>query len=148
MKKVKLLAVAVTLMAHLTATAATGVLRETIPVKLFKNPNCFGCELYAQHLNSDGFKVINTNDMAKIKETHGVPGKLEGCHTALIFGYVFEGLVPAQFVKHVLRERQPIKGLALPGMPVGAPGMPGQKSKSLTVYALDPGASNPVFGTF
>lgn len=67
-------------MAHLTATAATGVLGETIPVKLFKNPNCFCCDLYAQHLNSEGFKVdiINTNDMTKIKETHGVPEKLEG----------------------------------------------------------------------
>ncbi|NUZ08462.1 DUF411 domain-containing protein [Piscinibacter koreensis] len=123
-----------------------------IPVKLFKNPSCFCCDLYAKHLEQHGFKVelVSTTDMALVKQRHGIPEKLEGCHTALLQGYVVEGLVPAQFVHRLLQERPKIKGLALPGMPVGAPGMEGPKSKPLQVYALEPAPNaNPnVFGTF
>lgn len=123
-----------------------------IPVKLFKNPNCYCCDLYAKHLESNGFKVelVNTTDMDSIKQRYAIPQKLEGCHTALIDGYVVEGLVPAKFVQQLLKERPKIKGVALPGMPTGAPGMDGPKSKSLTVYSLEANASSAprVFGTF
>lgn len=109
-----------------------------VPMKLYKNPNCFCCDLYARHMEENGFKVelINTTEMSAIKEKHAIPEKLEGCHTALVDGYVVEGLVPAKFVQQLLKERPAIKGLALPGMPVGAPGMDGPKSQPLTVYQL------------
>lgn len=125
-----------------------------VPVKLFKNPNCYCCDLYAKHLELNGFKVelVNTTDMARVKQKYGIPGRLEGCHTALVDGYIVEGLVPAKFVQQVLKERPKIKGLALPGMPVGAPGMDGAKAKPLEVYRLGlhaaPGAKPPVFGSF
>lgn len=126
-----------------------------IPVKLFKNPSCFCCDLYARHLEQNGFKVelVNSTDMAGIKQKHGIPERLEGCHTAIVDGYIVEGLVPAKFVQQMLKERPAIKGIALPGMPVGAPGMDGPKGKTLDIYALErrAGASGRkprVFGSF
>ena len=121
-----------------------------IPVKLYKNPSCYCCDLYAKHLEENGFKVelINTTDMASIKQKYGVPEKLEGCHTAIIQGYVVEGLVPAQFVQRMLAEHWAIKGISLPGMPVGAPGMPGNKAKPLVVYTLEAGATPQTYATF
>jgi len=92
--------------------------------------------------------VINTTDMASIKQKYSVPEKLEGCHTAVVGGYVVEGLVPAQFVQKMLKEHLPIRGVSLPGMPVGAPGMPGAKPGPLTVYTLDSSSPPKVFANF
>jgi hypothetical protein len=140
----KTLLTALVLIAQLPAMAAA------IPVKLYKNPSCFCCDLYAKHLEENGFKVelINTTDMASIKQKYGIPAKLEGCHTAIVEGYVVEGLVPAKFVQQMLKEHRAIKGVSLPGMPVGAPGMPGAKPKPLNVYTLDASPSPTVFGSF
>ena len=120
------------------------------PVNLYKNPNCGCCDLYAEHLEANGFavKLINTTDMTSIRKKYGVPEKLEGCHTAIINGYVFEGLIPAEYVKRVLTERKPIKGIALPGMPVGAPGMPGNKRGPLTIYHISGQATPAVYASF
>lgn len=144
------------------AVAALGLLAlplpalaAAIPVKLFKNPNCFCCDLYAKHLEQNGFSVekIDTTDMDSIKQKYGIPERFEGCHTALVGGYVVDGLVPARFVQQLLREKPPIKGIALPGMPVGAPGMEGPKSRPLDIYVLArspiaPGAAPKVYGSF
>lgn len=121
-----------------------------IPVKLYKNPNCGCCDVWAQHMEANGFKVetINTTDLPSIQQKYGVPERLAGCHTAIVEGYVIEGLVPAEFVKRLLKERSPVKGVALPGMPVGAPGMPGAKRTPLNVYYLGTGATPKIFGTF
>jgi hypothetical protein len=129
------------------------VMAGAIPVELYKNPNCFCCDLYARHLEQNGFTVhlINTTDMDAVKQKYAIPEKLEGCHTAIVQGYVVEGLVPAQFVQRLLKERPAgIKGISLPGMPVGAPGMEGAKSKQLQVYALQrsPSGMPPVYGEF
>ncbi|MDQ6881150.1 MAG: DUF411 domain-containing protein [Pseudomonadota bacterium] len=138
----------------LTAALAVAVqlpaLADAIPVNLFKNPNCYCCDLYAKHLQENGFKVevINTTDMDGTKQKYRIPQKLEGCHTAIVGGYVVEGLVPAQFVQKMLREHRPMAGIALPGMPVGAPGMPGAKHQELKVYAISPDVSPAVYGTF
>lgn len=144
MRCLKILLIALTLGLQLPAMAAG------TPVKLYKNPNCGCCDVYAQHLEANGFKVelINTTDMASIKQKYAVPEKLEGCHTAIIEGYVVEGLVPAEHVKRLLKERSPAKGIALPGMPVGAPGMPGDKRGPLHIYYLGSGATPKVFASF
>ena len=132
------------------ATQLPAIAEAAIPVELYKNPTCYCCDLYAKHLEENGFKVdlINTTDMGAIKDKYGVPEKLEGCHTAIIEGYVFEGLIPAQFVQQLLKEHRPVKGLALPGMPVGAPGMPGAKAKPLNVYLLNSDPSPVVYARF
>lgn len=122
----------------------------TRQVKLYRNPNCHCCDLYARHLEENGFKVdlVDTTDMAPIKQKYGVPEALEGCHTAVVDGYVIEGLIPAKYVAQMLRERPAIKGLSVPGMPTGAPGMPGAKAKPLNVYVIGTSTPPKVFATF
>lgn len=93
------------------------------------------------HLREKGFTVVarDTHDVRSIKRKHGVPATLESCHTALVDGYVLEGHVPADVIDQMLRERPKIAGLAVPGMPLGSPGMesPGQKPERYDVLAFD-----------
>lgn len=121
-----------------------------IPVTLYRNPNCGCCDLWAKHLEADGFKVtrVDTFDMASVQGRYGVPERLAGCHTATVGGYVVEGLVPASLIKRLLSEHRPVKGIALPGMPIGAPGMPGDKRGPLDVYYLGNQTTPAVFTTF
>ena len=121
-----------------------------IPVKLYKNPNCGCCNVYADYLKSNGFDVeaVNTTDLTSIHQKYAVPEKLEGCHTAIIGGYVFEGLIPADYIKVVLNKHLMIKGLSLPGMPEGAPGMNGIRRGPLYVYYLSDLPSPRVFASF
>ena len=121
-----------------------------IPIKLYKNPNCGCCNVYVDYLKGNGFDVeaINTTDMVSINRKYGVPAALEGCHTAIAGGYVFGGLIPADMVKRVLSEHRPIKGISLPGMPTGAPGMPGIKSGPLHVYYITDASTPRKFASF
>lgn len=121
-----------------------------IPVKLYKNPNCGCCNVYIDYLRNNGFEVeaINTTDIGSINAKYRVPAALEGCHTMVAGTYVFEGLIPADYVKQVLNERRPIRGLSLPGMPSGAPGMPGPKRGPLNVYYLGNETPPRVFARF
>ena len=105
---------------------------------LYKNPQCSCCEAYAAYLRQNGFEIDikPTNDLTRISADAGVPPNLEGCHTMLLDGYAFDGLVPVDLVKKVLAEHPAIAGITLPGMPAGAPGMGGSKSGPFTVYAF------------
>ncbi|MGD9724790.1 MAG: DUF411 domain-containing protein [Alphaproteobacteria bacterium] len=111
---------------------------EPIHATLYKNPQCSCCEGYAAYLRDNGFKVDvkPTNDLAEISRKAGVPEKLEGCHTAFIDGYVVDGHVPVKVVRRLLSERPAIAGITLPGMPMGSPGMNGNKTGPFTVYAV------------
>ena len=84
-------------------------------------------------------KTEDLDDLAPIKLKLGVPAALQSCHTAVVDGYVVEGHVPADLIDRLLRERPPVVGLAVPGMPVGSPGMdaPGQKPERYQVLAFD-----------
>ena len=105
---------------------------------LYKNPQCSCCEAYAAYLRDNGFdvEIKPTNDLSQISLKAGVPEQLEGCHTMFVDGYVVDGLVPADVVKKLLTERPAIAGITLPGMPIGAPGMPGAKTEKFTIYAV------------
>lgn len=94
-------------------------------VTVWKTPTCGCCKDWVIHLRNEGFNVVtnDVNDTAPIREKLGLPAKFGSCHTALVGGYVLEGHVPAQEVKRLLRERPAAIGLAVPGMPVGSPGM-------------------------
>ncbi|MET0642832.1 MAG: DUF411 domain-containing protein [Candidatus Binatia bacterium] len=72
-----------------------------------------------------------------MKSKYGVPQRLYSCHTALIDGYVIEGHVPADLIKRILKERPSIVGLAVPGMPVGSPGMEGPNPEPYEVLTFD-----------
>lgn len=96
-------------------------------IAVYKSPTCQCCELWIRHMQRSGFEVTEKNvpDMAAVKVEHGVPGTLASCHTALVGGYVVEGHVPADLVARLLDEQPAVAGLAVPGMPVGSPGMEG-----------------------
>lgn len=121
-----------------------------IPVTIYRNPNCGCCDVYANYLKRNGFRVelIDALDAASIHEKFHVPEQLEGCHTAVIGKHVFEGLIPAEYVKRVVDENRPIRGLSVPGMPMGAPGMPGAAKGPIHVYYLDESRTPRVFATF
>jgi len=128
-----------------TLTAAVALLfvsaatyADPIAVAMYKNPQCGCCEEYAKYLRQNGFNVTvtPTHNLSLISRQHGVPAKLAGCHTMLIGGYVVEGHVPVGAINKLLTERPNIKGISLPGMPEGSPGMTGKKSEPFTVYEI------------
>lgn len=90
-----------------------------------KDPNCGCCSGWVEHIRSAGFtvEVVETSDLNRVKARLGVPLDLASCHTAEVSGYVLEGHVPADAVKRLLAEKPRAKGLAVPGMPIGSPGM-------------------------
>jgi len=105
---------------------------------LYKNPQCGCCEGYADYLRENGFDVAvkPTHDLTLLHRQYGVPAPLVGCHTALVDGYVVEGHVPISAVLRLLSERPDIKGISLPGMPAGSPGMTGEKVAPFTIYEI------------
>lgn len=109
---------------------------------LYKTPQCGCCEEYAKYLRENGFavKVVPTHSLTLLKKKHGVPSSLEGCHTTLVGNYVVEGHVPLKTLNKLLTERPAIKGISLPGMPMGSPGMTGTKTAPFTMYEITHGS--------
>jgi hypothetical protein len=102
------------------------------------------------HLRSNGYpvKIVDTEDMAPVRRRHGVPSSVEGCHTALVEGYVLEGHVPADLIDRLLRERPKIAGLAVAGMPAGSPGMETSgKAEPYKVWSFDRSGKTAVYAT-
>lgn len=101
------------------------------------------------HLRASGFevRVENVGDLAPIKRRFQVPDALESCHTAVVENYVVEGHVPADLIQRLLRERPTVIGLAVPGMPAGAPGMeaPGGARERYDVLTFDRNGRSTVF---
>jgi hypothetical protein len=112
---------------------------------LYKNPQCSCCEGYADYLRQNGFdvEVKPTNDLAEISSKAGVPADYQGCHTTFIDGYVVDGHVPVKVVEKLLNEHPDIAGITLPGMPMGSPGMVGEKTGPFTVYAVTKDGKQP-----
>lgn len=118
------------------------------PIKatVYKDPNCGCCHEYVGYLRQNGFEVevVDTGDMTAIKQQAGVPAPLEGCHSTMVGGYVVEGHVPADVVKRLLQEKPSLRGISLPGMPLGSPGMDGEKEGPFVVYTIpNDGAGAP-----
>lgn len=110
---------------------------------MYKPLQCGCCDEYAKHLERNGISVEikSLRSLAMTKRLTGVPKGFEGCHTLLVDGYTVDGLVPMAVLDKLLTERPDIKGISLPGMPWGAPGMEQRpKSAPLVVYAFKPGA--------
>jgi hypothetical protein len=98
----------------------------TLPkVVVTRDPNCGCCGGWVDHMKTAGFpvEVVTTSQVHQVKARLGVPDSLAFCHTAEVGGYVIEGHVPADAIKRLLAEKPQAKGLAVPGMPVGSPGM-------------------------
>ena len=109
-----------------TPTDLASVVDPSLPaVTVYKSPTCGCCASWVDHLRENGFTVDvqDVDDLQTVKAEHGIPAALQSCHTAIVDGYVVEGHVPAGDVKRLLVERPDAAGLAVPGMPVGSPGM-------------------------
>lgn len=108
---------------------------------LIKSPDCTCCEGHAKYLRRNGIQlsIVENPDLSAVKKEHGVPPELEGCHTILLDGYVIEGHISIGNIRKLLRERPAIKGISLPGMPAGAPGMSGTKEGSFVIYEIREG---------
>ena len=103
------------------------------PVDVYKSPTCGCCGAWVDHLKAAGFsvRVVEVDDIAQARKRFGLPDKFGSCHTGVVDGYVVEGHVPAAEIKRLLSSRPAAIGLAVPGMPIGSPGME------------DPGRSDP-----
>ena len=130
----------IVLAALITGPASAASLSAT----LYRDPYCGCCLGYAKALHEAGFKVkvVNTPDMSTVKAERKIPTELQSCHTAVIDSgagrnYVVEGHVPISAVRRLLNEKPEIRGIGMPGMPIGTPGMPGEKTAPFTVYELD-----------
>ena len=112
-----LLAAALGLAACAQANAAT--------IAVIKDPDCGCCTQWVEYLRRSGFQVTvtDTPEQPQISAQMGVPDDLRGCHSATIDGYVIEGHVPAEDIRRLLSERPDARGIAVPGMPMGSPGM-------------------------
>ena len=113
-------------------------------VTVNKNPQCTCCEGYAAYLRKSGYEVsiVNTHDLPLMNERYGVPEELQGCHLSTVAGYFVGGHVPVNVLKRLLSEKPSIKGITLPGMPEGSPGMYGTKTAPFKIYAISDGPPN------
>jgi len=118
-------------------------------VEVWKTPTCGCCRVWIRHLQDAGFRVRATemDDVGPVKARLGVPPALASCHTALVEGYVVEGHVPADDIIRLLRQKPAVKGLLVPGMPIGSPGMEGPGAEPYDVLALDAAGDTRVFAT-
>ncbi len=123
----------------LAAAPSIALAKPTMTV--WKDPHCGCCGLWVEHLRRAGLQVTATDssDMRAVKSRLGVPGALASCHTAEIGGFVIEGHVPASAIARLLKERPIGRGLAVPGMPIGSPGMEGGTPEKYDVILFGQG---------
>lgn len=106
---------------------------------VYKTATCGCCSKWVDHMKANGFDVTvnNVPSTAEYRRRHGVPDRLQSCHTAVVSGYTIEGHVPAADVKRLLKQKPTATGLAVPGMPMGSPGMEGPRRDAFSVFLLD-----------
>ena len=110
----------------LTAVTLPGAAQSRIPVEVWKDPSCGCCKDWVAHMQANGFDVkVNETGNNGVRAQLGIPTKFGSCHTAVVSGYALEGHVPASEVHRLLKERPRARGLAVPSMRVGSPGMDG-----------------------
>ena len=137
----------------MTSMVASAIYRAegepAITVDVYKDPTCGCCGNWVTHLKSHGFvtTVTDVRDIAAVKAKYHVPNQLRSCHTAVVQGYVIEGHVPATDISRLLKERLKIAGLAVPGMPIGSPGMEGPNGRPYDVVTFDALGESRVFST-
>jgi hypothetical protein len=102
-----------------------GAAANAASMTVMKSPSCGCCSKWVEHVRAHGFdvKVVNVDDMMAVKAKAGISDKLASCHTTMVGGYVVEGHVPAADIKKLLAQKPKAKGIAVPRMPMGSPGM-------------------------
>ena len=117
---------------------------------MHQNPACGCCGEWAAHMRRNGFdvQVNKTAELNRIKEREGITAKTAACHTSYIDGYVVEGHVPARDIKRLLRERPNVRGITVPGMPAGSPGMEGPRRDNYDVLTFDANGNTAVYSSY
>ncbi|HEY0847187.1 MAG TPA: DUF411 domain-containing protein [Noviherbaspirillum sp.] len=116
-------------------------------VEVYKSASCGCCQEWVDHLRANGF-AVRTHDVANpsdYRAKFGIPNELGSCHTGVVAGYALEGHVPAQEIKRLLTERPKATGLAVPGMPLGSPGMEAARKNSYDVVLVQPNGRHTVY---
>jgi hypothetical protein len=118
-------------------------------ITVYKDPGCGCCKSWIEHLIKHGYRVNakDTPEMKEVKQTLGVPSGLAACHTGMVNGYLIEGHVPAADIDRLLEQRPKIAGLAVPGMPMGSPGMEGGQAQHYQVLTFDKSGKTTVFAS-
>ena len=117
-------------------------------LEVFRSPTCGCCANWIEHMQAAGFAVKDnvTADMTAIKTQYGVPANLASCHTTVVNGYVVEGHIPAADVQRLLAAAPDVAGIAVPGMPIGSPGMEaGDYVEPYAVFAFTEAGETTVF---
>ena len=116
-------------------------------ITVYKSPYCGCCAEWVTHMRSHGhdMKTVEMEDLTAIKKMTGVGEHLQSCHTAVVDGYVIEGHVPAADVARLLTEKPKARGLAVPGMPIGSPGMEGANPEPYEVLLFQADGSARVY---
>ena len=120
-------------------------------IHVYKNPTCDCCTGWVQHLSSARFavQVTTTDDTNAIRKRMGIPEAFGSCHTATIDGYAIEGHVPATEIRRLLALKPQAVGLAVPGMPIGSPGMEyGDRKDPYQVLLIDRQGRHTVFASY
>lgn len=117
-------------------------------IEVFRSPSCGCCGKWVAHLNKNGFLVKDrvVNNISELKNKYHINKELESCHTAMVNGYVIEGHVHAKDIKEFLKQKPAVTGIAVPGMPVGTPGMEmGNVKENYNVISFDKSGQYGVF---
>ncbi|MEX2325804.1 MAG: DUF411 domain-containing protein, partial [Gemmatimonadaceae bacterium] len=104
---------------------------------------------WVDYMRNNGFRVVtyNVSDLDAVKQKHNIAGNLQSCHTTEVGGYFVEGHVPADLVRKLLAERPPIAGIAVPGMPIGSPGMEVGPPEPYDILSVDSAGRTAIFGS-
>ena len=113
-------------------------------IEVFKTPSCGCCYGYVLFLEEEKFAVKQTDmrSLHSVKKKYNIPLEMQSCHTSILGKYFIEGHVPLEAINKLLKEQPDIDGIALPGMPIGTPGMPGDKEEPFIIYQLVDGKSS------
>ena len=119
-------------------------------IVVYKTPSCGCCSLWVDHLRDNGFSVAvkNVRSTRPTQMKYGVPSQMGSCHTAVVGDYWVEGHVPADLIRQLMTDRPAdIQGIAVPGMPIGSPGMEGPNPQTYDVVALQTDGQTRVYAT-
>jgi len=129
------------------AMLGTGVLAAEPSITVYKSPSCGCCGKWVSHLKENGFEVqtVDIDDLRMVKSMSGIKPEQASCHTARVGDYVIEGHVPADDIKRLLAEHPDARGLTVPGMPMGSPGMDAPQPQHYQVLLLEKDGTTEVF---
>ena len=117
---------------------------------VYKSPTCGCCKNWIAHMQRNGHsvKTQDLDDLDMIKKMAGVPERFQSCHTAMVGGYVVEGHIPAKDVERLLKDRPKARGIAVPGMPSGSPGMEQGEAERYNVLLFQADGSSSVYASY